>query len=119
VPGPPAGLVDAAAAERGRAVFEGDGRCASCHLPDDHFTDVNEGRLHAPAETGMDPAYAARTATGRYRTTPLRALWQHPPYFHDGSAPTLRAVVDHYDRVLTLGLSEQEKRDLVEYLESL
>ena len=30
--------------------------------------------LHAPAETGMDPAYAQRSATGKYRTTPLRAL---------------------------------------------
>ena len=32
-----------------------------------------------------------------YRTTPLRALWQHPPYFHDGSAADLPAVVNHYD----------------------
>lgn len=36
---------------------------------------------------------AERSATGCYRTTPLRALWQHPPYFHDGSAETLDAVV--------------------------
>lgn len=119
VPEPPAGSFDPAAAERGRAVFSGRGRCASCHLPDDHFTDVNERRLHSPAETGMDPSYAERTATRRYRTTPLRALWQHAPYFHDGSAATLEAVVEHYDGVLALGLTEQEKRELVEYLKSL
>jgi cytochrome c peroxidase len=74
------------------------------------------GRLHQPAETGMDPAYAARTATRRYRTTPLRGLWQHPPYFHDGSAATLEAVVAHYDRVLSLGLTLQQQADLAAYL---
>ena len=61
----------------------------------------------------MDAAYALRTANKKYRTTPLRALWQHPPYFHDGSAATLAAVVDHYDRVLTLRLSADQKRELV------
>jgi cytochrome c peroxidase len=51
--------------------------------------------LHSPGEVGQEPVYASRSATKiGYRTTPLRALWQHPPYFHDGSAPTLQAVVD-------------------------
>jgi cytochrome c peroxidase len=67
----------------------------------------------------MNPAYAARTATKRYRTTPLRALWQHAPYFHDGSAATLEAVVTHYDRVLGLGLSAQQQADLATYLRTL
>jgi cytochrome c peroxidase len=67
----------------------------------------------------MDPAYAARSATGKYRTTPLRGLLQHPPYFHDGSAPDLAAVVEHYDRLFGLKLAAAQKRDLVEYLESL
>ena len=67
----------------------------------------------------MDAAYATRTANKRYRTTPLRALWQHPPYFHDGSAATLADVIQHYDRVLSLRLSDQQKRDLGEYLKSL
>ena len=83
------------------------------------FTDVNSGRLHDPSETGMDPRYAQRTTRKRYRTTPLRGLWQHPPYFHDGSAPTLPDVVEHYDRVRSLRLTEQQKRDLVEYLKTL
>ena len=112
------GSFDAAAAGRGRTVFEGAGRCATCHLGE-RYTDVNEGRLHAPAETGMDPRYAARTTKKAYRTTPLRALWQHPPYFHDGSAATLPAVVNHYDAALGLGLTEAQKSDLVEFLKSL
>jgi cytochrome c peroxidase len=67
----------------------------------------------------MDPAYAERSATGEYRTTPLRALWQHPPYFHDGSAPDLLAVVEHYDSLFGLNLTAAQKRDLVEYLKAL
>ena len=117
-PAPPAGSFDQAAAGRGRGVFAGQGRCSTCHTGA-KLTDVNAGRLHAPAETGMDPAYAARTSQKAYRTTPLRGLWQHPPYVHDGSAATLEAVVEHYDRTLTLRLSPDQKRDLVAYLKSL
>ena len=67
----------------------------------------------------MDPAYAARSATKLYRTTPLRALWQHAPYFHDGSAATLADVVTHYNNFLTLGLSPEAQGDLVEFLKSI
>jgi mono/diheme cytochrome c family protein len=115
----PTNTSNAAAAERGKAVFRGQARCSSCHLPGEHFTDVNEEKLHSPAETGMDPAYAERTATKLYRTTPLRGLAQHPPYFHDGSAATLDAVVEHYDTVLELHLTAQQKSDLVAYLRQL
>jgi len=62
---------------------------------------------------------AARRATKAYRTTPLRALWQHPPYFHDGSAPDLLAVVNHYNTQFQLNLADQQKADLVEYLKTL
>jgi mono/diheme cytochrome c family protein len=115
-PPPPAGSVDTAVAERGRAVF--DRTCASCHVGGSG-TDNNGGTLHPPADTGVDGAYAARTANKAYRTTPLRALWQHPPYFHDGSAATLADVVAHYNRVRKLGLTADQQRDLVEYLKSL
>lgn len=116
VPPPPPGSFDVAAAERGRATFNG--ACANCHVGATG-TDNNGGTLHAPAETGMDAAYANRTTSKAYRTTPLRALWQHAPYFHDGSAATLPDVVAHYDRVRRLGLSDSQRRDLVEYLKSL
>ncbi len=115
-PAPPAGSFDGVAADRGKVVFRTVAGCAGCHVGP-RFTDV--GRLHAPAETGMEPVHAQRSTTKRYRTTPLRALWQHAPYFHDGSAATLEAVVDHYDGVLGLGLTAGEKADLVEYLRSL
>jgi len=118
-PSPPAGSFDVAAAERGRTVFNGAGECSECHDPGSSFTDVNAGILHEPAETGMDPTYANRTATKRYRTTPLRGAWQHPPYFHDGSAADLAAVVDHYDNALGLELTAAQKADLVQYLRSL
>jgi cytochrome c peroxidase len=75
--------------------------------------------LHSPEEIGMDAAYAQRSATKLYRTTPLRALWQHPPYFHDGSAGTLMDVVNHYDGLFVLSLTEKQKEDLVEYLKTL
>lgn len=115
-PPPPAGSFDAAAAARGRAVFNAS--CASCHVGGTG-TDNNSGVLHDPSETGMDPAYAMRTANKRYRTTPLRGLWQHPPYFHDGSAATLDAVVAHYNGVRNLRLSPAQQQDLVQYLKSL
>jgi mono/diheme cytochrome c family protein len=118
-PPPPADSFDPEAARRGAEVFAGAGKCATCHQPDMQYTDVNLGVLHDPAETGMDPLYAARTATGKYRTTPLRALWQHAPYFHDGSAATLLEVVEHYDSVLNLELTADETLDLVEFLKSL
>jgi mono/diheme cytochrome c family protein len=120
---------DESAARRGKRLFRDEARCATCHQGST-FTDVLSGPdrsgrnhrrpfLHDPAEVGMDPAYAERSATGKYRTTPLRGLLQHPPYFHDGSAADLPAVVDHYDRQFRLGLSAAEKKDLVEYLKSL
>jgi cytochrome c5 len=115
-PAPPMELVAAAAAARGRTIF--DARCATCHVGAT-LTDNNNGVLHDPAETGMDPRYALRTTQKRYRTTPLRALWQHAPYFHDGSAATLRDVVEHYDTVRHLGLTAQQKADLVSYLRTL
>ena len=123
-PPPPVGSFDRTAARRGEALFMTRARCASCHIPPT-FTDVLSGPdpsvplLHDAAEVGADPLYAQRSATKKYRTTPLRALWQHPPYFHDGSAQTLDAVVNHYDRHFGLGLTAKQKGDLVEYLKSL
>ena len=114
-PPAPDGSFDVAMAERGHTIF--DKSCARCHIGT-NGTDNNNGTLHQPAETGMNGDYAARTANKAYRTTPIRALWQHPPYFHDGSAKTLADVVTHYDGVLKLKLSTSQQKDLVEYLKS-
>jgi len=116
-PTPPSGSFDATAAARGRTVFTGAARCAECHVGST-LTDANT-RLHQPSEVPTDPTHAERSATKMYRTTPLRALWQHAPYFHDGSAATLEDVVQRYDQFLGLGLTADQVADLIEYLKSL
>ncbi|MGZ3496561.1 MAG: c-type cytochrome [Vulcanimicrobiaceae bacterium] len=113
-PAPPP-VTDSAAVSRGQAVFQSN--CSSCHSGA-AFSDANV-TLHLPSETGMDPAYSNRSATKRYRTTPLRGLAYHPPYFHDGSAATLPDVVSHYVSVLKLNLTTQQQADLVAYLNTL
>jgi mono/diheme cytochrome c family protein len=120
-PAPPQKSFSRPAATRGEELFNGVARCATCHTPP-LYTDVTKDPapfLHAPSEDVAEQTYATRSATGMYRTTPLRALWQHPPYFHDGSAANLRAVVDHYVDALLLVLTEDQKTDLVEFLKSL
>jgi mono/diheme cytochrome c family protein len=116
------GTYDPLAAQRGRALFAGRAGCAECHQGS-VLTDVNRGVLHTPASVGQDPAYALRSVTKLYRTTPLRGLWHPPqltgPYFHDGNARTLDAVVEHYVRLRGLDLTAQQRHDLVEYLKSL
>ena len=82
-------------------------------------------KLHDPSEVVSEPeprdapSYASRTATKQYRTAPLHGLWQHPPYFHNGSAESLEAVVEMYNSKKSLGLKAGEKSDLVQYLKSL
>jgi mono/diheme cytochrome c family protein len=122
-PTPPAGSFDPAAAARGKIVFDGAGQCSTCHTGA-MLTDANT-TLHAPAdvvsepEPGGAPSYASRSATKQYRTAPLAGLWQHAPYFHNGSAATLDAVVETYDTRKALGLTNAQKADLVQYLKSL
>lgn len=121
-PDPVPGTFDPAAARRGRAVFNGVAKCNRCHLGG-ALTDINAHRLHSPDEVGQDGAYAARSVTKLYRTTPLRGLWHPPqlmgPYFHDGSAATLSDVVDHYVALFGLSLSTRQRADLIEYLKTL
>ncbi|HWI38396.1 MAG TPA: c-type cytochrome [Burkholderiales bacterium] len=119
-PTPPAGSFDAAAAARGKLVFETQGGCATCHSGAE-FTDANT-HLHLPRDSMAEPetpSYAARSATKLYRTSPLKGVWQHAPYFHNGSAATLADVVNTYNTKLGLGLSAPQMADLVEYLKSL
>ena len=65
------------------------------------------------------PSYASRSATKQYRTAPLKGVWQHPPYFHNGSAETLLDVVETYNTKHALGLNDTEMNHLTEYLKSL
>ena len=122
-PTPPAGSFDPTAAARGKIVFAGAGQCSSCHSGAT-LTDANV-KLHAPGDVVSEPeaagvpSYASRSATKEYRTAPLAGLWQHAPYFHNGSAATLAVVVDTYNTRKTLGLTAAQKSDLVQYLKSL
>ena len=122
-PAAPAGSFNVAAAQRGKLVFEGAGKCATCHSGE-QFTDANQ-RLHAVSDVVSEPeaagvpSYASRSATRTYRTSPLRGIWQHAPYFHNGSAATLEDVVSAYDKRKSLGLTAQQSGDLAQYLRSL
>jgi hypothetical protein len=118
-PRPPADSFNAAAAGRGKAVFEGAGRCATCHVPP-LYTEPGFN-LHAPSEIGVDSFQADRSPTRMYRTAPLAGLWAHQKggFYHDGRFATLMDVVNHYDGHLKLNLSAANKADLVEFLKSL
>ena len=120
-PAPPAGSFDQAAATRGKTVF--DGTCATCHSGPE-FTDANT-RLHPVSDSMGEPepdgvpSYASRSATRMYRTAPLKGVWQHAPYFHNGTAATLEDVVSIYNTRRSLGLTSDQQADLVQYLKSL
>jgi hypothetical protein len=119
-PEPPKNSYDAAAAERGRSLFQARARCATCHVPP-LFTEPG-WPMHTAAEIGIDDFQASRSPDQKfYRTTPLRGLFVRAKggFYHDGRFEDYKAVVSHYNRVLNLGLSPQESADLVEYLKSL
>jgi hypothetical protein len=118
-PKPKAGSFDSAAAGRGQGIFGSKAKCATCHVPP-LFTEPG-WNVHKPSEIGIDDFQSERSPDHTYRTAPLRALMTHAKggFYHDGRFADLRAVVDHYDGFLKLGLSEAEKRDLIEYLKSL
>jgi mono/diheme cytochrome c family protein len=121
-PKPPAGTFDAAAAKRGEALFAGKAKCAGCHVPP-LYTEPG-WNLHTAEEIGIDDFQAKRAPDGRYRTEPLRALWETQKihkggYYHDGRFATLTDVVDHYDRHFGTRLSPQEKAELIEFLKSI
>jgi len=118
-PKPPKRSFDPAAAARGKAIFDGKGRCSSCHMPP-LFTEPGFN-MHKPSEICVDAFQADRSPDGMYRTTPLKGLFAHAKggYFHDGRFPNLEAVVDHYNSCFGLGLLPSEKADLVQYLKSL
>lgn len=118
-PKPPEGSYNKEEAARGQALFAGKGKCATCHVPP-LYTEPGTS-LHTPEEIGIDDFQSSRSPTYKYRTTPLRGLWSHQKggFYHDGRFQTLNDVVEHYDQLSKVGLSEHEKKDLVEFLKSL
>lgn len=126
-PPPPAGSFDPEAAARGKITFEGKARCTACHVPPLY---VEPGwPLHTGKEIGIDEFQAQRAPDNRYRTAPLRGLWTRvkgthpaaggPGFYHDGRFQDLGAVIQHYRQHFKLNLTEQDIRDLVEFLKSL
>ncbi|OAP39222.1 hypothetical protein [Sinorhizobium americanum] len=121
-PKPPEGTFDTAAAEKGKALFNDKAKCATCHVPP-IFTEPG-WNLHEADEIGIDDFQAMRSPDERYRTAPLRALWDLEKihkggFYHDGRFATLRDIVDHYDRHLDLKLTDREKGELIEFLKSI
>jgi cytochrome c peroxidase len=70
-----------------------------------------------------DPGRALVTGkwrdVGKFKGPVLRSLASRPPYFHNGSAADLPAVVDFYDKRFSIGFTEQEKADLAAFLRTL
>ena len=104
------------AAKRGEALFQqpfpqmGNRSCASCHIPDSHFTD---NQVHNIAS---DDGAHAGTSSGFDTPTLLNTNYT-APYFHDGSLETLGDVVAWFDQRFALGLTAEERADLTAYLE--
>src|SRR5947209_4239020 len=119
-PKPPENTFDHAAASQGQQLFATKAKCATCHVPP-LFTEPG-WNLHTADEIGVDDFQAKRSPGEQsYRTAPLRGLFAHSKggFYHDGRFATLAEVVEHYNQHLNLGLSPQEKSQLVEYLKSL
>ena len=118
-PGPPDNSFDHQAAQRGEALFNGKAQCSTCHVPP--LTTEPGWNMHTAAEVCIDDFQAGRGPDDRYRTSPLNGLWTHTKggFYHDGRFPTLLDVVNHYDSCMNLGLSAQEKADLVQFMMSL
>ncbi|HUR31471.1 MAG TPA: hypothetical protein VMZ69_08550 [Saprospiraceae bacterium] len=106
-------------ADRGKLVFEGKAKCASCHVPP-LYSEPGLGS-HKPAEICVDDFQSDRSPDKTYVTQGLKGLWAHMKggFYHDGRFATLMDVVNHYNTCKNLKLTETEKSDLVEYLKSI
>jgi hypothetical protein len=120
IPAPnPTVHVDKAAAARGDELFSGKAGCNNCHA-EPLWTEPG-WNLHTASEVCVDSFQADRGPDHRYRTSPIGALSTHfkGGFYHDGRFADLNAVVEHYNTCMSLGLSNDEKSDLIQYLLSL
>ncbi len=104
---------------RGQELFFGKARCAECH-PAPYYTDnlMHDLRTERFFEPKMINGRMA-SADGPIKTFTLRGIKDSPPYLHDGRLLTLEDTVVFFDVVLELGLTAQEKEDLVAFLRCL
>jgi hypothetical protein len=110
---------DKAAAQRGDELFSGKAGCNNCHV-EPLWTEPG-WNMHKAEDVCVDSFQADRGPDHRYRTSPIGAITTHLKggFYHDGRFPDLNSVVDHYNNCMNLGLTDQEKSDLIQYLISL
>ena len=104
---------------RGQEVFFDKGRCAECH-PAPYYTDnlmhnLRTERFFKPQMINGRMA----VGDGPIKTFPLRGIKDSPPYHHDRRLLTLEDTVEFYNLILGVGLTSQEKQDLVAFLRAL
>jgi len=118
VPKPPKGSFDPVAAARGAKVFNGVGKCSSCHMGS--LGTAPGYNAVSPSAICTDSFQADRGPDGTYVIPPLQALFTRSKrgFYHDGRFKTLLDVVNHYDSCFNLNLTAQQKSDLVQYLKS-
>jgi cytochrome c peroxidase len=119
-----------AAQKRGLMLFVGKAECTMCH----RGPNFEDDQFHALGVKGDDPGRFKITGVeadrNAFKTPTLRNVARTAPYMHDGSLPSLRAVIDFYNAgggdqrpksvlLRKLKLTEKEKSDLVAFLESL
>lgn len=121
-------------AKRGLALFQGKGRCTRCHsgfnFADEEFHNLGIDWDTNSADLGQYSVGKHPGTVGGFKTPTLRDIARTAPYMHDGRFATLEQVIDFYDQggitnphlsnlIIPLGLTAQEKKDLVEYLRAL
>lgn len=105
----------------GEEIFNGKGRCASCHIPNQGFLDhqmhdLRLERFYTPGEIAND---LVMIPDGPIKTFTLRGIKDSPPYLHDGRLPTLADTVEFFNLVLGTRLTQAEKEALVAYMLTL
>src|SRR5215510_9697244 len=119
---------DTAAAARGDDLFSGKANCNSCHH-EPLWTEPGWNQ-HPADQLKIDSFEAERSPGHAYQTMNLagifvreRGLFMFPQnkgrFYHDGRFKTLLDEVNSYNERFGLGLTDQDKKDLVEYLKSL
>jgi len=102
--------------KRGSELFFGKAKCATCHAAP-YYTDnlMHNLKVERFYEPKMINGRMA-SSDGPIKTFPLRGIKDSPPYMHDGRLLTLDDVVEFFNLIQGLKLSEQEKDDLVAFL---
>ena len=88
-------------------------------LPLYTFRNKTTGELVQTTDPGRALMSGKWKDIGRFKGPVLRGLAARPPYFHNGSAKDLQAVIDFYDSGFGIGFTDQEKRDLIAFLRTL